>query len=602
MKSGKLSKLRFTAIFATALFFCFMQQLYSKTENPLSANEKQELLNMLEKDPNDFVTICNLCAMCTITGEYTEAMNYSDRLLEMTTMDSVSYTRFTALAYAGQAYLASDKYDRSIGLLTKALDLWNCNRNDSSFWYGKDMTPVSILYNSMAVYCISYDLDYEKATEYFIEGLEFARDNNMSTDYSIISYNLIMTYFIRKDAAGLKYAKEIYENGVKSGNERLVYMGAYESAMMYYLQKDYANAEKYIRTALKSPVTVDSVWVNTIYALILNETGKTTLAENYFKKAIKSIGKESSTTASYVCLSYGKFLSGQKRDREAIDIFHRGLAIADTKMNKVFIYQLYEALSDAYSQLGENRKALLYYRKYHQLSDSVFNIKKEKTIHELTIKYNTAVHEAEIQEKNMLIMRKNHMLAFALIITIVIIAISAIILILYRNKNYMYTKIVRQYQEALRREKTLEEAISSAIKTPQQENREDNGEPLDREKSMLIINRLEELMEKEKAYKDNTLSRDKLAEMIGTNRTYLSKVINDRYGKSVNRYINTYRINKAMELLSIPDSNMPMKAVEYESGFNSSSNFFKLFKDEVGMTPTNFRKKVLELSKKQHTY
>lgn len=534
----------------------------------------------------------------TAEGRIEEAVQAADTMLSVTAGDTISYSRLAALACAGQAYLAADRYEAAGSLLDSAAGMWNSRKQDQDFTEGQDLTPVLALYNSIGVFSISHELDYEKATEAFIEGLELSRARGHAFGYAIMSYNLIMTYNIRKDPEGLKYAKEVYEKGIEDSNEKLIYMGEYGMALMYYLKGDYNLAKKYILMALDSPVKTNNALVCCIYATILSAEGRAGEAEIYYSKAIKEVIPAESTTASFVFLSYGKFLLRQNKPAAAASILGRGIKAAGEKGNKVFLYQLYESLSEAYAGIGEYDEALGCYRKFHSLSDSIFNIRKERNINELAIKYETALRDSEIQEKNLELMKKNHALALSIILIFIVLSVSAFTLVLYRNKNRMYTRIARQYQDSIIKSRNLEEIIASYRKREESATaRPESG--IDKDKSMEIISKFEDLMQNQKIYRDNTLSRDRIAELIGTNRTYLSKVLNEQYGKSVNQLINSYRISRAIELLGMPENNMPMKAVEQEAGFSSSSNFFMLFKEQVGMSPAKFREKILEISREK---
>ena len=103
-------------------------------------------------------------------------------------------------------------------------------------------------------------------------------------------------------------------------------------------------------------------------------------------------------------------------------------------------------------------------------------------------------------------------------------------------------------------------------------------------------------MSEEFLYRDPELTKEKIADMLKTNRTYLSQVINERTGMSVPQYINSYRIKEAIRILSNTSDNTPLKAIVIDLGFNSMSTFYKLFQTSVGMTPTLYRKKVQEFS------
>ena len=104
-------------------------------------------------------------------------------------------------------------------------------------------------------------------------------------------------------------------------------------------------------------------------------------------------------------------------------------------------------------------------------------------------------------------------------------------------------------------------------------------------------------MREEKIFKDNTLTKDKVAELLDTNRTYLSRIINEQAQTSFTHYVNRFRIEEAIRLLSDPSNDTPLKALASDLGFNSISTFYNLFQSSVGMTPAQYRSKVKELEK-----
>ena len=105
-------------------------------------------------------------------------------------------------------------------------------------------------------------------------------------------------------------------------------------------------------------------------------------------------------------------------------------------------------------------------------------------------------------------------------------------------------------------------------------------------------------MKNEKVFRDADLTIEKLAQMLNTNRSYLSQVINESSGLSYSAYINNYRIKEAIELLSNPANDEPIKAIAISIGYNSLSNFFTIFKNKVGMSPSAYRENVQLLKKK----
>ena len=119
---------------------------------------------------------------------------------------------------------------------------------------------------------------------------------------------------------------------------------------------------------------------------------------------------------------------------------------------------------------------------------------------------------------------------------------------------------------------------------------------LNEEKKHDLFEALEKLMTEEHIYTDNLLTKDKVAELLGSNRTYLSQIINEQTGKTFTQYINDYRIQDAIQQLSDPNNQISLKALSIELGFNSATTFYKQFQIATEMTPTQYRKQVIELA------
>lgn len=100
--------------------------------------------------------------------------------------------------------------------------------------------------------------------------------------------------------------------------------------------------------------------------------------------------------------------------------------------------------------------------------------------------------------------------------------------------------------------------------------------------------KIEALMAKRKFYLDPDIDRDKLAEMLGTNRTYLSQYLNSALQTTFYDYINGLRLNEAKRLMK--DSDIKLEAVAIQSGYSSLSAFMRVFKKMENMTPGEWRK------------
>ena len=107
----------------------------------------------------------------------------------------------------------------------------------------------------------------------------------------------------------------------------------------------------------------------------------------------------------------------------------------------------------------------------------------------------------------------------------------------------------------------------------------------------IILDKLNEVMESEKLYRDDSLTLSKLSRRLGIPEKHLSQVINKRTDQNFNDFINTFRIQEVKEKLSNPKyDHLTITSLAFDSGFNSKSSFYTAFKKITWTTPGEYRK------------
>ena len=91
----------------------------------------------------------------------------------------------------------------------------------------------------------------------------------------------------------------------------------------------------------------------------------------------------------------------------------------------------------------------------------------------------------------------------------------------------------------------------------------------------------------QKNYKNN-ISLNEVAEYIGLNSSYLSRVFKEDCGMGFVEYLNSIRVEYAKQI--IETGSLKLKDIVKEVGFNNYTYFFKVFKDVLNMTPLEYEK------------
>ncbi|SCP99667.1 AraC family transcriptional regulator [Anaerobium acetethylicum] len=86
------------------------------------------------------------------------------------------------------------------------------------------------------------------------------------------------------------------------------------------------------------------------------------------------------------------------------------------------------------------------------------------------------------------------------------------------------------------------------------------------------------------------VSVSQIADSMMTDRSHLFRVFKAQYGKSVQEYLQEYRLTQAVELMK--DHDMTITEIMYSCGFQDLPNFSRQFKKRYGESPRGFYKKL----------
>ena len=93
-------------------------------------------------------------------------------------------------------------------------------------------------------------------------------------------------------------------------------------------------------------------------------------------------------------------------------------------------------------------------------------------------------------------------------------------------------------------------------------------------------------------YRTKGVTIEQAAREIGTNRSYLSKYLNEVRQMTFYEWVAQMRIQEAQSLM-LADRNMPIEQIANEVGFTSQSTFSSTFKKQVGISPNAWRNQQL---------
>ncbi len=112
----------------------------------------------------------------------------------------------------------------------------------------------------------------------------------------------------------------------------------------------------------------------------------------------------------------------------------------------------------------------------------------------------------------------------------------------------------------------------------------------------IFVHRLLEFMKTDKPHLDPEINLVLLSRKLKVSPEYLSDIINSRLNKNFYDFINHYLIEEFKQLCKALESKkLTLISLAYDSGFNSKATFNRVFKKEVGCTPSEYYSKVSTL-------
>ena len=305
---------------------------------------------------------------------------------------------------------------------------------------------------------------------------------------------------------------------------------------------------------------------NSQIAMVLMESNHFEEAEARLKESIR-YWERKGTYGSLNVIDYidlGNLYEESGRDDDAIMAYNQAKVLAQ----QLKMYAKVNGVSNRLSRLYHKKKR--YEKAIQEINDARAarnNIKKGED------KIIASLYENKVEQENqesVISEQKNKITVRNTLLTIVVVLVGLMMIalaVLYHKKRWPFSVREREVKEIVVVEKAIQEP-------PTEENKETFKHQLDK----VIISHLD----------DPNLSSVLLAEKLSMSQRHLNRKLKETTGKDTANYIREMRIEEAKRLLE--HTHDSISEIYMKCGFDNPSYFSRVFKQIVGVSPTEYRK------------
>lgn len=233
---------------------------------------------------------------------------------------------------------------------------------------------------------------------------------------------------------------------------------------------------------------------------------------------------------------------------------------------------------------ADRERALSYRSAYLEMKDSILSYRQVAAMKEIG-----AQRQIGVVKREMDTVRERYV-----VMTVVLIAVIALLAATF----FFYWQLRRKNRELSFKNESLYQFAQRDIEekgdkgVPEEVKEKYSTSGLSEADSERLARMIGEVFADPEEICNEEFSARRLAAILDTSYTYVSQVINTRYGCNFNAMLNRSRIREACRIMNDPAQArmLTIEGISHKVGFKSRTTFINSFKKATGMTPSEYLK------------
>ncbi len=256
----------------------------------------------------------------------------------------------------------------------------------------------------------------------------------------------------------------------------------------------------------------------------------------------------------------------------------------------------------AYSGVGNLTRAMECLIAFHRGKEKLVSGQQQEQLNKMMLTLDVKEKDLTIAMQNLDISNnKRRIEVLTLVVIIAVLLVVTLFIYILRSREFR--------RQLFRKEKELDQFSVDvhnwmAWKKERMEsngNKEEDGNilPEDQQDEMqiqaILFRELRDVFDKQKLYLDPELHLKTVIRILGTNKKYLHQAISENSDANFRSFINRYRVDEAKRIMeSGVEKNEQVNLAEMyaSAGFNSSTSFYRAFKQVTGLAPRDYLREI----------
>ena len=499
----------------------------------------------------------------------------------------------------GKAFMIEGKRDSAFVYFSLIADRYSDDMDEDD----KRMTALAL--NNCGYICLFFHSDYTQAYSYLIKAKDLCEQYNITSAVPIVMQNLGNLYSACGSQIGMRnnlataaqYYRQSVDAAVKARDWNIM-LSSYINLTNLYLCNDLG--KRPITQEISIPT--DSVPQSGVkrYVELLNAAmrnvgkGKPAEARQLFRQQFDAI-RDLDNAEQYASVTYSMITASfmqQNLADSAISCLQEYLSLARRHNNMETQTDIYKSMEKAYRMKGDDASATACHNMYLNCKDSLLFRNHLANINEMHLSHEVKIAGERIEK----ISTEKRIQTIMIIATAIVIVVTLYLLtIIYRRNRRLDERNRTLYErnvELLRHEAELRETRKKADENNSGNTQKSEKPVINEEKQTELCNKIQKILDDVEIITSPTFNLSRLSELVGSNTTYVSRIINETHGKGLSILLSDLRIKEACRRINNPKEygQFTLETISASVGFKSRSTFLTAFKRTTGLLPSEYLK------------